>query len=105
MHTYLPSQKTVNMFSSSTDEAAPEGTDKLQEFASGLKNFTKFCAFREVSTFTYGDQVGGCNIVSSIEFDTDAQYFTVAGVGKKIKVRITVYMCIDFVDHPPWHCN
>ena len=93
------------MFSSPTDEAAPEETDQLQEFAGGLKNFTKFRRFQEVSCLSYGDEVGGCNIVSSIEFDKDAEHFAVAGVGKKIKVRITVYMCIDFVDHPPWHCN
>lgn len=92
------------MFSSPTDEAAPEETDQLQEFAGGLKNFTKFCAFREVSSLSYGDQIGGCNIVSSIEFDKDAEYFAVAGVTKKIKVCIAVYMCMDAVDHLPWHC-
>ena len=43
----VPSQKAI-MFSSPTDKAAPEA-DQLQEFAGGLKNFTKFCA-RPVST-------------------------------------------------------
>ena len=84
---YHPSKQFVLL--SPTDEAAPDGTDQLQEFAGGLKNFTKFCAFREVSSLSYGDQVGGCNIVSSIEFDKDAEYFAVAGVTKKIKVCIT----------------
>ena len=89
------------MFSSPTDEAAPDDTDPLQEFAGDLKNFTNF-SFCEVSSLSCGHQVGGDNGISSIEFDKDAEYFAVAGVGTKIKVCITVtavYMEVD--DHPP----
>ena len=87
------------MFSSPIDEAAPDDTDTLQEFAGDLKNFTNF-SFSEVSSLSCGHQ--GDNGISSIEFDKDAEYFAVAGVGTKIEVCITVtavYMEVD--DHPP----
>ena len=68
------------------DLATDDSTDLLDEFSGGLRNFTRFSTFREVSSLSYGDPGSGCNIVSSIEFDRDAEFFAVAGVTKKIKV-------------------
>ena len=62
------------------DVAKDYSTDLLDEFSGGLRNFTRFSTFREVSSLSYGD------IVSSIKFDKDAEFFGVAGVTKKIKV-------------------
>jgi len=68
------------------DLATDDSNDRLEDFKGGLRNFTQFSTFREVSSLTYGDPGSGCNIVSSIEFDRDAEFFAVAGVTKKIKV-------------------
>jgi len=68
------------------DLAADDSDDRLEDFKGGLRNFSQFSTLREVSSLTYGDPGSKCNIVSSIEFDRDAEFFAVAGVTKKIKV-------------------
>ena len=54
--------------------------DTLDQFCDGLYQFTRYSSFRELSTLVHTD------IVSSIEFDKDGEYFAVAGMSKKIKV-------------------
>ena len=68
------------------DLAADDSNDRLEGFKGRLHTFTKFSKFNEVSSLTYGDPGSRENIVSSIEFDRDADFFAVAGVTKKIKV-------------------
>ena len=48
----------------------------------------KYKEFRHLATLNYtSDMYNMYSIVSSIEFDKDADYFAIAGVTKKIKVR------------------
>ncbi|CAG8674650.1 10559_t:CDS:1, partial [Paraglomus occultum] len=57
--------------------------DGLSDFCDSLSTFTHYSRFKLVNTLRYGDIF---NIVSSIEFDRDDEYFATAGVTKKIKI-------------------
>lgn len=55
---------------------------------SALSKFVKYKEFRHLATLNYtSDMYNMYSIVSSIEFDKDADYFAIAGVTKKIKVK------------------
>ncbi|XP_035222396.1 E3 ubiquitin-protein ligase COP1-like isoform X2 [Stegodyphus dumicola] len=59
----------------------------LDDFDESLSKFTRFSFVRPLATLNYAnDHFNSSNIVSSIEFDKDNEYFAIAGVTKKIKV-------------------
>ena len=63
-------------------------TDRLDDFRESLSKFTRFNRLRSLATLHYAaDMYNNSSIVSSIEFDRDCDFFAIAGVTKKIKVR------------------
>ncbi|ELU05603.1 hypothetical protein CAPTEDRAFT_195766, partial [Capitella teleta] len=62
-------------------------SDTLDEFTESLSKFVRFTSFRTLASLNYASDIYlTSSIVSSIEFDRDADYFAIAGVTKKIKV-------------------
>ena len=62
---------------------------KLPHHLDTLTSVTKYSSFQELSTLYCGDApIGTGNIVSSIEFDKDGDFFAVGGYTKRIKVRL-----------------
>src|SRR4051812_520447 len=58
----------------------------ITTFTRKLSTFTAHTHFRTLNTLRYGDFFSTSSIVSSIEFDRDAEFFATAGVTKKIKI-------------------
>lgn len=59
--------------------------DPLERFGSKISRLKGLTRIRQVSALRLGDIGGSSNIVSSIEFDRDAQIFATAGVSKRIR--------------------
>lgn len=56
-------------------------------FSDSLFKFSRFNVIRPLATLSYvNEHFNASNIVSSIEFDKDNEFFAIAGVTKKIKV-------------------
>lgn len=61
--------------------------EALDGFGLTLSRISKYSALKPLATLTYSaDLLSNNNIVSSIEFDKDNEYFAIAGVTKKIKL-------------------
>jgi len=73
-----------------------ELSDSLSAFSDQLSKVSKFSRFKVHATTHYDTTSTGSNIVSSIEFDRDSEYFAAAGVTKKIKI----YDYESIVRHP-----
>ncbi|KAJ6814382.1 E3 ubiquitin-protein ligase COP1-like [Iris pallida] len=58
----------------------------LEDFQSVLTTFTRYSRLRVIAELRHGDLFHTANIVSSIEFDRDDEFFATAGVSKRIKV-------------------
>ncbi|KAF8792668.1 E3 ubiquitin-protein ligase COP1-like [Argiope bruennichi] len=71
----------------------------LELFDQDLSKFGRFNSVRPLATLNYSsDTFVGSNIVSSIEFDKDNEYFAIAGVTKKIKVFEFASVIRDAID-------
>ncbi|KAG6557459.1 hypothetical protein Mapa_000732 [Marchantia paleacea] len=58
----------------------------LEDFQSVLTAFTRYSKLRVIAELRHGDLFHSSNIVSSIEFDRDDEFFATAGVSRRIKV-------------------
>ncbi|CAI5496744.1 unnamed protein product [Closterium sp. Naga37s-1] len=58
----------------------------LEDFRNVLAAFTRFSRVKVVAELRQGDLFHSSNIVSSIEFDRDDEFFATAGVSRRIKV-------------------
>ncbi|GKV24840.1 hypothetical protein SLEP1_g34395 [Rubroshorea leprosula] len=58
----------------------------LADFQSVLTTFTRYSRLRVIAELRHGDLFHSANIVSSIEFDRDDEFFATAGVSRRIKV-------------------
>ncbi|KAK1381922.1 Constitutive photomorphogenic 1 [Heracleum sosnowskyi] len=58
----------------------------LEDFQSVLSSFTRYSRLRVIAELRHGDLFHSANIVSSIEFDRDDEFFGTAGVSRRIKV-------------------
>ncbi|KAH7642477.1 will die slowly-like protein [Dermatophagoides farinae] len=58
--------------------------DRMDEFRKDLNQFTLYSQIRPLAVLNYSKE--SSNIVSSIEFDKDAEFFAIAGVAKKIRI-------------------
>jgi len=62
-------------------------TDALDDFGHTLSRITRYDGLKPLATLSYSaDLLSNSNIVSSIEFDKDNEFFAIAGVTRKIKV-------------------
>lgn len=59
---------------------------RLLEFKETLNKFTLYTHLRPLASLSYVKETALHNIVSSIEFDKDSEFFAIAGVAKKIKI-------------------
>ncbi|EXB77009.1 E3 ubiquitin-protein ligase COP1 [Morus notabilis] len=58
----------------------------LEDFQSVLNTFTRYSRLRVIAELRHGDIFQSANILSSIEFDRDDEFFATAGVSRRIKV-------------------
>ena len=69
------------------EEDEEGGREELEEFRSNLNQLTRYGSLRPLASLSYGsDLLNTAHIVSSIEFDKDADFFAIAGVTKRIKI-------------------
>lgn len=65
----------------------PVSRSGLDSFNDSLSKFSRFNSIRPLATLNYvNEHFNASNIVSSIEFDKDNEFFAIAGVTKKIKI-------------------
>lgn len=61
--------------------------EDLDRFGETLSRISRYSALKPLATLSYSaDSLSNNNIVSSIEFDKDNEFFAIAGVTKKIKL-------------------
>lgn len=71
----------------------------LLDFQSNLNQLTRWSSLRPLANLSYGSELlNTAHIVSSIEFDRDADFFAIAGVTKRIKVYDYSIVVRDAVD-------
>lgn len=58
----------------------------LQDFSVDLCQFAQHERLQSVANLRYGDAYSTANMVCSVSFDRDDEYFAAAGVGKRIKI-------------------
>ncbi|MFS8025821.1 putative transcription factor C2H2 family [Helianthus anomalus] len=58
----------------------------LKDFQSLLSSFTRYSRLRAIAGLRNGDIFHSADIISSIEFDRDDEFFATAGVSRRIKV-------------------
>lgn len=84
--------------------------EDLENFGHTLSRISRYSKLKPLATLTYSaDMLGNNNIVSSIAFDKDNEFFAIAGVTKKIKLFEYASVIGSTVDiHCPQselHCN
>lgn len=73
--------------------------ESLNEFQRSLNQLTRWSSLRPLASLSYGNELlNTAHIVSSIEFDRDADFFAIAGVTKRIKVYDYSVVVRDAVD-------
>ncbi|KAJ7534145.1 hypothetical protein O6H91_13G081800 [Diphasiastrum complanatum] len=60
--------------------------DRLGSFFSGLCKYARYSQFKVKACLKHGDLLNTANMVCSLSFDRDEEYFATAGVSKRIKV-------------------
>lgn len=61
--------------------------ENLENFTEALVRISRYTGFKQLATLTYtSDTLLNANIVSTIEFDKDKDFFAIAGITKKIKL-------------------
>lgn len=76
-----------------------EQEKSLLDFQSNLNQLTRWSNLRPLANLSYGGELlNTAHIVSSIEFDRDADFFAIAGVTKRIKVYDYAMVVRDAVD-------
>lgn len=71
----------------------------LDEFKDNLLKFSRYSGFRPLASLKYSfDVTNSSNIVSTIEFNKDMEYFAIGGVTKRIKVYDYNNVVNDYVD-------
>jgi len=59
----------------------------LQDFTDALVRISRYSSFKLLATLSYtSESLANTNIVSTIEFDKDRDFFAIAGVTKKIRL-------------------
>ncbi|XP_043716879.1 protein SPA1-RELATED 2-like isoform X2 [Telopea speciosissima] len=72
--------------------------DPLGAFFSGLCKYARYSKFEVRGTLRNGDLLHPANVICSLSFDRDEDYFATAGVSKKIKIFEFNALLNDYVD-------
>lgn len=91
---YLDARRTILHDPYNNDSMVPsdmdvfyEDSETLSDFANTLTRVSRYSSFKPLATFSYSaDLLSSSNIVSSIEFDKDNEFFAIAGVTRRIKI-------------------
>lgn len=67
-------------------EEKPIPTDRLGAFFDGLCKYARYSKFEVRGILRNGDFNNSANVICSLSFDRDEEYFAAAGVSKKIKI-------------------
>ncbi|XP_068665370.1 protein SUPPRESSOR OF PHYA-105 1-like [Aristolochia californica] len=73
-------------------------TDRLGAFFEGICKFARYSKFEVKGTLRNGDLLNSSNVICSLSFDRDEDYFAAAGVSKKIKIFEFGPLLNDMVD-------
>lgn len=74
--------------------------NSLEDFEKRIKRFLKYSAIKAVSDIRYGDLFNTSNIISSMEFDRDDEYFATAGVTRKLKIYEMKSVMNELIEMP-----
>ncbi|XP_020520321.1 protein SPA1-RELATED 4 isoform X2 [Amborella trichopoda] len=72
--------------------------DRIGVFFDGLCKYALFSKFKVRATLRNGDLLNSANVICSLSFDRDEEYFASAGVSKKIKIFEFGSLLNDTVD-------
>ncbi|KAI3954974.1 hypothetical protein MKW98_004977 [Papaver atlanticum] len=72
--------------------------DRVGAFFDGLCKYTRYKKFEVRGTLRNGDLLSSANVICSLSFDRDEEYFAAAGVSKKIKIFDFKGLLDDSVD-------
>lgn len=67
-------------------DAGKESTDRLGTFFEGLCKYARYSKFECCGSLRSVDVLNSANVICSLSFDRDEEYFAAAGVSKKIKI-------------------
>lgn len=87
-----------NNFGATKKEADKKPLDRLGVFFKGLCKYARYSKFEVRGTLRNGDFSSMGNVICSLGFDRDEDYFATAGVSKKIKVYDFQALLNDSVD-------
>ncbi|KAK9274976.1 hypothetical protein L1049_022233 [Liquidambar formosana] len=90
-----------NWFPARKDEERMKPTDRLGAFFDGLCKYARYSKFEVRGILRSGDFMNSANVICSLSFDRDEDYFAAAGVSKKIKI---FEFCSLFNDSVDIHC-
>ncbi|XP_057511212.1 protein SPA1-RELATED 2-like isoform X1 [Actinidia eriantha] len=68
------------------EEERHKPMDRLGAFFSGLCKYARYSKFKVRGTLRNGDFHNSANVICSLSFDRDQEYFAAAGVSKRIKI-------------------
>jgi len=80
------------------DEEKQISTDRLGAFFDGLCKYARYSKFEVRGILRNGDFNNSANVICSLSFDRDEEYFAAAGVSKKIKIFEFNALLNDSVD-------
>ncbi|XP_042505314.1 protein SPA1-RELATED 2-like [Macadamia integrifolia] len=75
-----------------------QSNDCLGAFFDGLCKYARYSKFEVCGTLRNGDLLNSANVICSLSFDRDEDYFAAAGVSKKIKIFEFSALLNDSVD-------
>lgn len=73
-------------------------TDRLGAFFKGICKYARYSKFEVRGILRNGDLLNSANVICSLSFDRDEDYFATAGVSKKIKIFEFSSLLNDTVD-------
>ncbi|KAL9268235.1 SPA1-RELATED 2-like protein [Drosera capensis] len=80
------------------DKEKEKPFDRLDAFFDGLCKYARYSTLEVCGTLKSGEFTGASNVICSLSFDRDEDYFAAAGVSKKIKIFDFQALCNDSVD-------
>ena len=79
-------QNRENCYQAKKNGEDPNLTDPLGNFFNGLCKYARYSKFEVCGILRNGDFINSANVICSLSFDRDEDYFAAAGVSKKIKI-------------------
>lgn len=87
-----------NWYMAQKGEAQPERKDPLGTFFDGLCKYACYSKFEVRGVLRNADFNNPANVICSLSFDRDEEFFASAGISKKIKIFEFDALCNDSVD-------